>query len=372
MATIIKRGEKYLVQIRRKGMPTTCRSFHAKVDAEQWARHMEIKADRGDLPTPVKVLAGYRVRDIIERYRDEITFQKRSANTEIFILNAFLRNPMAEFTLAHITPAHFSAYRDKRLKTVKAGTVNRELGIIKHAFDIANREWDIPLRQNPLEKIKKLKVNNARSRRLNDDEYQTLMNAIETTRNDLIKPLIHFAIETGMRRGEILRLCWHDIDYDNRTLFIPVTKNGHSRTIPLTTGAIKILQERQSQHDADNHKPFPMSDNAAKLAWQRLLKRSGIDDLHFHDFRHEIADIPTLLTFLGCLKYRSPMQVVLVVIVATIFGEILSAMFQPTYEIFSFVLYRLLAQSIAGYLFYKLVKFVQSKIKLKPKKDLAG
>ena len=84
MATIIKRGEKYLVQIRRKGMPTTCRSFHAKVDAEQWARHMEIKADRGDLPTPVKVLAGYRVRDIIERYRDEITIQKQNVSPRLY------------------------------------------------------------------------------------------------------------------------------------------------------------------------------------------------------------------------------------------------------------------------------------------------
>lgn len=80
MATIIKRGEKYLVQIRRKGLPTTCRSFHAKADAEQWARHMEIKADRGDLPTPTRVLAGFKVRDVIERYRDEITINKRSAN----------------------------------------------------------------------------------------------------------------------------------------------------------------------------------------------------------------------------------------------------------------------------------------------------
>ncbi len=58
MATFVKRGDKYFVQIRRKGFATVCRTFHKKADAEEWARFMEIKAERGDLPTPVKVLDG--------------------------------------------------------------------------------------------------------------------------------------------------------------------------------------------------------------------------------------------------------------------------------------------------------------------------
>lgn len=287
MATFIKRAGKYQVQIRRKGFPTVCRSFHLKSDAEQWARHMETKADRGDLPTPIKVLDRYTVKDLIQRYREEITIKKRSADTESYLLNAFIRQPIAKLTLAQITPAHFSTYREKRLKVVKAGTVNRELSIIKHAFDIAEREWDIPIRQNPLAKVKKMKVNNARSRRLTDAEYRALLDAIETTRNDLIKPLMNFAIETGMRRGEILRLKWTDFDHDSRTLHIPITKNGHARTIPLTAKAIEILKELRDKEVVDKQGPFPLSDNAAKLAWQRMLKRSGIKDLHFHDFRHE-------------------------------------------------------------------------------------
>lgn len=287
MATLVKRGNKYQVVVRRKGFPTACRTFHLKTDAEAWARHMETKADRGDMPTPVKVLDGFKVKDILERYRDEVTVKKRSADTETYIIDAFLREPIAKLSLAQVTPSHFTSYRDKRLKTVKAGTVNRELGIIKHAFDIAEREWDIPIRQNPLAKIKKLKANNARNRRLTDEEYKALLDAIDKTRNPHIKGLINFAIETGMRRGEILCLHWSDIDYASCTLFIPVTKNGHSRTIPLTPRAVEILQDAQGKDDADKDRPFPLSDNAAKLAWQRLLKRSGIADLHFHDFRHE-------------------------------------------------------------------------------------
>ena len=284
MATFIKRGNKYLVQIRRKGFQTVCRSFHQKSDAEEWARHMETKADRGDLPTPIRVLNGYKVKDILERYRDEVTVKKRSADTETYILDAFIRLPIANLTLAQITPAHFSTYRDKRLKEVKAGTVNRELGIIKHAFDIAEREWDIPMRNNPLEKLKKLKAQNARNRRLTDDEYETLMQGIKKIRNPHMKDLINFAIETGMRRGEILRLSWHDIDFETRTLHIPITKNGHSRTIPMSPRAIEILKAIEGKNE---DRPFPLSDNAAKLAWQRLVKKTGIDNLHFHDLRHE-------------------------------------------------------------------------------------
>ncbi|MGB4107928.1 MAG: hypothetical protein WBK55_09060 [Alphaproteobacteria bacterium] len=108
MATFSKRNGKYQVQIRRKGFPTACRTFRLKSDAEEWARHMETKADRGDMPTPVRVLNGYKVRDILERYRDTVTVKKRSADTETYLLNAFLREPIANLTLNQISTAHFS------------------------------------------------------------------------------------------------------------------------------------------------------------------------------------------------------------------------------------------------------------------------
>ncbi|MCB9995520.1 MAG: site-specific integrase [Rhodospirillales bacterium] len=287
MATILKRKDKYQVQVRRKGMASVSRTFRRRNDAEEWARNMEVKADRGDLPTPVRVLAQYTVKDVLERYRDEITVKKRSADTETYILDAFMRKPIAKLSLAQITPAHFSTYRDKRLKDVKAGTVNRELSIIKHAFDIAEREWDIPLRNNPLGKIKKMKVNNARSRRVSAEEYDLLCEAAQDSRNPFALFLIRFAIATGMRRGEILKLRWNEIDYEARTLHIPVTKNGHARTIPLSGEALAVLDEIQGMADKDDRLVFPLSDNAAKLVWQRLLRRTGIEDLHFHDLRHE-------------------------------------------------------------------------------------
>lgn len=287
MAALRKRGTKYQVQIRRKGFAPVTRSFALKSDAEEWSRFMESKADRGDLPTPVKVLDKFKISDILLRYKREVTAKKKSRNTENYIIDAFLRNSIANLTLAQITTTHFTTYRDKRLKVVKAGTVNRELSIICHAFDMAEREWGMPIRENPIKKIKKLKVNNARTRRLSAEELAALEVSATKSRNPQIMPLTRLALATGMRRGEMLRLRWEHIDLDKRTLFIPVTKNGHARTIPLSPDAIAVFQSIEQGRKKNSKTVFKLSDNAARLTWERLVNRAGIKDLHFHDLRHE-------------------------------------------------------------------------------------
>jgi len=144
MATIRKRNGKYQVQVRRKGFAPIARSFLKRGDAEEWARFNESKADRGELPVSAKSLDKYTFGGILKRYRDEVSVKKRSHNTEVYILNAAMRLPLAKLSLDRLTPATFSAYREKRLKKVKPGTVNREFGIFKHALDVAAHQWDVP------------------------------------------------------------------------------------------------------------------------------------------------------------------------------------------------------------------------------------
>jgi len=76
---------------------------------------------------------------------------------------------------------------------------------------------------------------------------------------------------------------WSDLDWDTSTLHIPITKNGFSRTIPLTQLALETLKSLPQ----DDERIFPITGNAVRLAWQHLKKRVGIEDLHFHDLRHE-------------------------------------------------------------------------------------
>lgn len=96
-----------------------------------------------------------------------------------------------------------------------------------------------------------------------------------------------------MRRGELLAMRWGDVNWERNTIRIPVTKNGHPRIIPLTPQGRQLLLEwaRRSGHEprgfGAERSIFPVRENALRLAWDRLCKRAGITDLHFHDLRHE-------------------------------------------------------------------------------------
>ena len=86
-----------------------------------------------------------------------------------------------------------------------------------------------------------------------------------------------------MRRGEILGLRWEHIDLDKKTVFLPLTKNGSSRWVPLSEDAISQLSNVAMVND----RPFPVTDVAFRQAWDRLRHRAELDDLTFHDLRHE-------------------------------------------------------------------------------------
>lgn len=291
MATIRKRNGKYQVQVRRQGCAPISKTFLKLDDAKTWARLTEVEADQVGLPVDPRVLAKTTVAMILERYRDEIVSKKRGREVETLIVNAMLRQPWCKRSLAHIDGATFAEYRDTRLRTVQPCTVKRELGILQHAFDIAAREWSIPLRANPLKPIAKPAVSNRRDRRLQKGELDSLLKAAGKTRNPFILPVVRFALETAMRRGEILALRVRDVDIERCAATIRISKNGHSRTIPLSSLAVAIVETTIATMSEDakagNKRIFPITAIALRLAWVRLTKRAKIDDLHFHDLRHE-------------------------------------------------------------------------------------
>lgn len=281
MATIRRRRDKYEVQVRRSGLPHVSKTFHVLKDAQEWARHMEVQADRKDLPADPKVLRSVTLAELVTRYKNTITVGKRGCVAETAVLNSFLLHPTCRRRLSDISATLFASYRDERLREVSVATVKRQLGILRHMFNVAHDEWGLPIKENPLSKLQFKGADQRRERRLLPGELERLVQAAKSRRNPLIETIILFAIETGMRRGEILAVRRRDIDAENRALLIPETKTGRSRTIPLTTLALQLL----SQHDTDP--VFQISPNAFRLAWERVKRRSEIDDLRFHDLRHE-------------------------------------------------------------------------------------
>lgn len=230
MATIRKRNGKYQVQVRRQGCAPISKTFLKLDDAKAWARLTEVEADQVGLPVDPRVLTKTTVGTILERYRDEIVVKKRGREVETLIVDAMLRQAWCKRSLAQIDSATFAEYRDTRLRTVQPCTVKRELGILQHAFDIAVREWSIPLRVNPIKSLTKPTVSNRRDRRLRKGELDRLLKAAGKTRNPFLLPVVRFALETAMRRGEILALRIPDVDIERCTATIRMSKNGHRAT----------------------------------------------------------------------------------------------------------------------------------------------
>ena len=144
-------------------------------------------------------------------------------------------------------------------------------------------EWGWPLPDNPISLIRMPKNNPPRERRLKDGEFERLMVAAEKSRSWYLWPIVILAFETAMRRGEILGLRWEHIDLDKKTAFLPMTKNGSSRWVPLSDEAFAKL----SKAPEGRERPFPVTDVAFRQAWDRLRTRANITDLTFHDLRHE-------------------------------------------------------------------------------------
>jgi integrase len=284
MATIRKRGSRWQVQVRRAGHRPFSKSFNIRKDAIAWARQSEVQADRAELPTDPKALRRITLGELVRRYRDSVSPRKKTGPTERIVLNAFLSRPICVRKLSELCKEDFAAYRDERLKSIKPTSLKRELVPIRHMFEIAKHEWGLPIRENPIEKLKIKAPNQNRERRLRSGEFKRLIDATQFCRNKLIEPIIRVALASGMRRGEILAIKKTDIDFHRKTLLITETKNGLSRSIPLTKTVYEILMQRF--HDSED-RIFPITPNAFRLAWEHMRARAGVYDLHFHDLRHE-------------------------------------------------------------------------------------
>lgn len=284
MATIRKHRKKWQVQVRRQGQPPISRSFIFRQDAQAWARQMEVKQDRGEMLPDLRQLRTTTITDLLERYRTTVTIAKRSAKIEAIRIASLQRTHLAKLSLAAATTDKFAVYRDQRLTKVAPATVRKELALLRHVFRIARQEWHLPIEKNPIADLKMPSPGRARTRRVNEGEAQRLEEAIGKLRNPVMRGVIRFAIETGMRRGEILKSRVEHLDLQRRILTIPDTKNGHPRTIPLTSAAIGVLEAVGLPSGGFI---FPVLPNAVRLAWERVRRRAGVPDMHFHDLRHE-------------------------------------------------------------------------------------
>jgi integrase len=225
VATFEKRGKFWRVKIRRARLPARTRTFDNKTLAQQWARSVEAGIDNG-VVVDRRLAERTSLAEILERYRREVTPTKRGAADENLRLKAMALRLFARIRMAALTSSHLATYRDDRLKVVSGATVNREFNVLSHAIDTARREWDIYLPVNPCALVRRPPQGRPRNRRLQGEEEQRLLAVCRTARNPWLVHFVALAIETGMRRGELLGLQWSNVDLEKRTGFLRSPRTG--------------------------------------------------------------------------------------------------------------------------------------------------
>jgi len=246
------------------------------------------------------------LQDLFYRYISEhssLNKAKRTARQD----RGFAKEMLAFFgdvPITEISPSGVSAYKvHLRTKGLAAATINLQRGFLRHAFKKALLEWEW-VRENPVEKVSSEKVSNARDRWLTLDEEKKLIDACviyATGKGNVMAPhywlqeIVVFALNTGMRQGEILSLSWPDVDLFKRTATVVRSKNGEKRTIPLNRKAFAVCKAKALGREITKGYVFA-SEVGTKILARNLhrafcdaKKRAEIEDFRFHDLRHTFA-----------------------------------------------------------------------------------
>lgn len=257
------------------------RTFACKADAELWAARIEadleaLKAGR----LPRRSLA-----EAMLKYADEVSPSKGGAHWEDIRLRAWAKQDWARKVLSDVSTADMAQRRDARLKEVSAGTVLREFNLLGAVFTLARKEWGW-ITDSPLKNLSMPREPAARTQRVSDAEVSSIVTALggygRDTKSQEVAIAFSLCVETAMRRGEALSLTWANIS--GRTAFLPRTKNGEARTVPLSKVALRLLD---ILHGKNVSTVFSVSNSTADALFRVAKKRVGLSHIHFHDSRRE-------------------------------------------------------------------------------------
>ena len=281
MATFRKRNNGWQARIQRKGYPDLAKTFKTHTEAVNWAKEIEYQIYKGLFHLPIQTKEA-TLAELLIKYQQEITPLKKSIKPELYRIQAWLKSPYADRYVSNLRSSDFSEWRDLRIKQGKAGnTVKLELALISHLYFIARAEWGFEDLDNPIRHIRKPKLARGRTRRATDEEIRLI---IENTDSSDLPFIVKLALETGMRRGEIASIRWSDINFEGRFIQLLDTKNGEDRKVPLSSRTISIIKSIPIRKDG---MLFGMTAHAISYAFIRAKRRVGLEDLHFHDLRHE-------------------------------------------------------------------------------------
>lgn len=258
------------------------------------------EVSRGAYSKPIRTT----LIELGERYLTHAKMHKRSWKRDEQLL-ASLIDFFGGANLEQISPMRIEDFQRKRIERVSPATANREVALLKHMFNTAEK-WQLHSGPNPVRQVRFLAENNLQFRTLSEEEEKALIAECPMYLADIVI----FALNTGLRSGEIFNLKWEDVDLEARRLQTITSKTRRRLELPLNDSALRVLQSWQAIKRGPNvfynwSTGSPFVDLSAGL--RKACKAAAIDGVTWHTFRHTFAsrltrkgvDIVTVKELLG-------------------------------------------------------------------------
>ena len=287
MSTIRRRKNgKWQVIIRKKNYPHVTRTFLEKGTATKWSKMIETQMDK-KVFEDMSGAEGTTMKQLIEKYREEIVPNMKSARSLTYKLNKMLRDKICYLNLLQLNSSHVYQYKKRISVYLAPKTININIELLQRIWNVARTQWHLVLpAQNPFDLVTKEKCNNERDIQLTDDEFKRLVDVAASSKLNCLADMVKFAALTAARYSEIVGLLRVNVDFNKKTATFLDTKNAEDRTIPLHDGAIEILKKY----------PFGEKFFAVKTResfrhyWDKVRVIAGLKDFRFHDLRSFAAN----------------------------------------------------------------------------------
>jgi integrase len=282
MPTFVTTPTGYKAIVRVSGWPCTSRTFPRLGDARHWAAEAEASMRKGAF-VDTRPAERTSLAECLERYLAEETPRKKGARQETTLIGRWLRDPLVHRPLTALRPADVARWRDAQAAAGKAAsTVTNAMNLLSRVYTLARTEWGLPV-ENPIAKVRRPAAAPGRDTVLTEDQESTILDACDELGLELLRVFVILAVETAMRRSEILSLRWLDIA--GNVAKLRTSKNGRARSVPLSARAVQVLREVQGSLLDLTH-VLPISPNTLDKQWRRAARAAGLAGVRVHDLRH--------------------------------------------------------------------------------------